>query len=271
MALMAMALSLNLAGCASSLNNQVEIKVFAASSLTNVMEEVVARYSEINPNTEIILNSDSSGTLVNQIREGAACDVFFSAAQKQMNVLEEEGLVVTETRKNVVSNRLVVIALKESETKVTGLADIGKADSFALAAGSVPAGKYTRAAFASLGILSDGKSPEEYSSQEVSDALGGICISEQGNVNKVLMTVSEGSCEVGTAYLSDLYGYEDKVEVIETVSEELSGSIVYPIAVINNDEASKNEIKAARDFVNYITSDEAKDIFKAYYFGTDVN
>lgn len=248
-----------------------EIQVFIAASLSTVMEEVAAKYNEQHPNVKITYNADSSGTLLTQIEEGYACDVFFSAAQKQMNTLEEDDkLVVEGTRSNVVNNQVCVITLKDSGTKVTGLKDIGNASSIALADGSVPVGKYTRQAMVNAGMLKEVDDVSKITTQEVSEQLGGVEISEQSNVSKVLAAVTEGSCEVGTTYFSDTYGFEDKVEILEKVPYDLTGNVIYPIAQIVNDEADDVEKAAALDFVNFVTSDEAKAIFEKYYFDTDV-
>ena len=132
----------------------VEIQVFIAASLNTVMQDVKAAYEAEHPNVTIVLNPDSSGKLLTQIEEGYECDVFFSAAQKQMNTLQDtDGLVVEGTRHNVVNNQVVVVTRKDSGTSVTGLADIGNAESIALADGSVPVGRYTRVAMAALGML----------------------------------------------------------------------------------------------------------------------
>lgn len=101
------------------------------------MEELIAAYQEKHPNVKIVGSYDSSGTLMTQIEEGAACDVFFSAAQKQMNQLEQDGLLVDGTRHNVVNNQVCVVTYKGSNTAVTGLEDLSKAGSLALADGSV--------------------------------------------------------------------------------------------------------------------------------------
>lgn len=248
-----------------------EIQVFIAASLSTVMEEVAAKYNEQHPNVKITYNADSSGTLLTQIEEGYACDVFFSAAQKQMNTLEEDDkLVVDGTRSNVVNNQVCVITLKDSGTKVTGLKDIGNASSIALADGSVPVGKYTRQAMVNAGMLKEVEDVSKITTQEVSEQLGGVEISEQSNVSKVLAAVTEGSCEVGTTYFSDTYGFGDKVEILEKVPYDLTGNVIYPIAQIVNDEADDAEKAAALDFVNFVTSDEAKAIFEKYYFDTDV-
>ena len=205
-----------------------------------------------------------------QIQNGYACDVFFSAAQKQMNTLEEGGFLVEGTRADVLNNQLIVIARADTETAVTGLENLGDAESLALADGSVPVGKYTRQALMNLGILPETDDPSAYTTQEVSEALGGVEISEQGNVSKVLLAVVEGSCEVGTTYYSDTYGYEDELQVLETVSYDVSGNIIYPVAQIVNEEADAAEAAAAKEFVDFITSDEAKEIFDSYYFDTNL-
>ena len=249
---------------------KTEIQVFIAASLNTVMTEIAEKYQEEHPDVEIVYNADSSGTLLTQIQEGYACDIFFSAAQKQMNTLEEDGLLVEGTRANVVNNQVVVVTLKDSGTAVTGLEDIGNARSIALADGSVPAGRYTRVALMNLGILEETGDPSVYTTEEVSEALGGVEISEQGNVSKVLTAVKEGSCEVGTTYYSDTYGFEDELEVLEKVSYDLTGNVIYPIAQVVNEEASDAETAAAADFLAYVLSDEAKEIFESYYFDTNL-
>lgn len=252
---------------------ETEIQVFIAASLNTVMQEVAAAFNEQYPKVKVTYNADSSGTLLTQIEEGYACDVFFSAAQKQMNKLDEEdGLVVEGTRANVVNNQVVVVTRKDSGTTVTGLSDIANASSIALADGSVPVGRYTRVAMINAGLLSgyEVDAASEITTQQVSDALGGVEISEQGNVSKVLAAVVEASCEVGTTYYSDTYGYEDQLDILETVSYDLTGDVIYPIAQVVNEEADEAETAAAAEFVKFVTSDEAKAIFEAYYFDTNV-
>lgn len=249
---------------------QTEIQVFIAASLNTVMTELADMYNEDHPNVKITFNPDSSGTLLTQIQEGYECDIFFSAAQKQMDDLEADGLMVEGTRANVVNNQVVVVTLKDSGTQVTGLEDIGKAESIALAGGSVPVGRYTRQALINLGMLPETDDPASITTQEISDALGGVEISEQDNVSKVLTAVVEGSCEVGTTYYSDTYGYEDDLDILQTVSYDLTGDVIYPIARVVNEEADDAQNQAADDFLAFILSDEAKAVFDSYYFDTDV-
>lgn len=249
---------------------QTVVNVFAAASLSSVMSEFEAAYEAANPGVDIVINADSSGALLTQIQEGAPCDVFFSAAQKQMDELEGAGMVVEGTRTNVVNNQLVVVTQPDSGTAVTGLADIGKAKSIALADGSVPVGKYTRQAMINLGLLAEAEDPAAITTQEVSDQLGGVEISEQGNVSKVLSAVEEASCEVGTTYLSDTIGHEDSIKILETVGYDVTGNIIYPVAQIINQDADDAESAAAADFIAFITDDDAKAVYQKYGFDTDV-
>ena len=251
-------------------SEETEIQVFIAASLNTVMTELAKMYHEEHPEVKITYNADSSGTLMTQIEEGYECDIFFSAAQKQMDQLEQDGLLVDDTRANVVNNQVVVVTLKDSGTKVTGLENIGNADSIALAGGSVPVGKYTRQAMVNLGMLNAAEDVSAISTKEISDALGGVEISEQDNVSKVLTAVAEGSCEVGTTYYSDTYGYEDELMILEKVSYDLTGNVIYPIARVINDEADDTQTKAAEDFLKFVLSDKAKAVFDSYYFDTDV-
>ena len=249
---------------------ETEIQVFIAASLNTVMTELADMYNEEHPEVKITYNADSSGTLLTQIQEGYECDIFFSAAQKQMDDLEADGLMVEGTRADVVNNQVVVVSLKDSGTKVTGLENLNEAESIALAGGSVPVGRYTRQALVNLGTLPETDDPDSITTEEVSEALGGVEISEQDNVSKVLTAVVEGSCEVGTTYYSDTYGYEDDLDILQTVSYDLTGDVIYPIARVVNEEADDAQTAAAEDFLQFILSDEAKAVFDSYYFDTNV-
>ena len=277
-AVLAAVMVFSLAGCAGNKNEgknskkesgkKTEIQVFIAASLNTVMTELAKEYQKDHPDVKITYNADSSGTLLTQIEEGY--DLFFSAAQKQMDQLEEDGLVVDGTRKNVVNNQVIVVTRKDSKTKVKGLETLKDAKSIALAGGSVPVGKYTRAALISIGKLKKVEDPATITTEEVSKALGDVEISEQDNVSKVLSAVVEGSCEVGTTYYSDTYGYEKDLDILEKVSYDLTGDVIYPIAEVKNDEADKAQKAAAEDFLKFVTSDQSKKVFDSYYFDTNV-
>lgn len=248
-----------------------QITVFAAASLENALNEVIKKYNETQPNVTIIPSYDSSGTLLAQIEEGAACDVFFSAAQKQMDTLQnDDQLVVDGTRHNVVNNQVVVITYKGSGTAVTGLENLKDAKSIAMADGSVPVGKYTRQAMVNGGMLDAVDDVSTIPTDVISQALDGVEINECGNVSAVKTQVAEGSNEVGTVYYSDTYGLENKLDILQVISYDLTGNVIYPIAQVKNDEADELEQKAALDFVNFVKSDAAKAIFDSYYFDTNV-
>lgn len=259
------------AGCgskASDKKEEVTITVFAAKSLNQVMEELIAEFQKTHENVNVQGSYDSSGTLMVQIEEGADCDVFFSAAVKQLD--ETDGLVVEGTRHNVVNNQVCVVTYKGSNTKVTGLMDIKNAGSIALADGSVPVGKYTRQAMVNAGMLEKADDVSKISTTDISEALGGVEINECANVGVVTSAVAEGSNEVGTVYYSDTYGLEDRIEILEKIPYDLTGDVIYPVAQIQNSGADEAEAATAKEFVDFLITDDAKEIFQKYYFDTDV-
>lgn len=243
-----------------------EINVFIAASLGNAFEEIVALYNQSQFNVTVTLNADSSGTLLEQIQNGFTCDIFFSAAVKQIKTAEEEGLTIEGSRVDLLKNTLDLITYKGSGTKVTGMENLGDAASMALADGSVPAGKYTRAALQALGILNADAEPADITTQEVSEALGGLEINETSNVSKTLEAVAEGSNEIGTVYHSDAFSRIDDIEIIESVSTDLTGEILYPVVRIQNPEATDAVTAAADDFLAFLQTDEVMTIFENYMF-----
>lgn len=251
--------------------DHTEVHLFAAASLNTVMNDLIEKYNEMQPNVKIVGNYDSSGKLLTQIEEGADCDVFFSAAQKQMDQLDKEDhMVIDGTRYDVVNNQLCVVTYKGSGTKVTGLSDLYKASSLAIADGSVPVGKYTREAMMNTGMLTKTDDPSKITTKEISDALDGVEINECGNVSAVTAAVSEGANEAGTVYYSDTYGLEDRLQILEIVPYDLTGDIIYPVAQVDNEQADDLEKQAAYDFIQFLISDDAKEIFDQYYFDTDI-
>lgn len=247
-----------------------EIQVFIAASLENAFKNLIALYNETQPNVTVTCNADSSGTLLTQIEEGYECDIFFSAATKQMKSLEEDGLVMDGTRVDLLRNEVVLITWKGSGTKVTGIDNLGDAASIALADGSVPVGKYTRVALQNLGVLDKDADPSGISTEDVSAALGGVEINECGNVSKVKEAVKEGSNEVGTVYYSDAYSVRDDVDIIQHLSTDLTGAIVYPMCRVTNAEADAAQTAAADDFFAFLQTPEAMAIFEEYMFVSNI-
>ena len=247
-----------------------EIQVFIAASLENAFKDLIALYNETQPNVTVTYNADSSGTLLTQIEEGYECDIFFSAATKQMTSLEEDGLVMDGTRVDLLRNEVVLITWKGSGTKVTGIENIADAASIALADGSVPVGKYTRVALQNLGVLDKDADPSGISTEDVSAALGGVEINECGNVSKVKEAVKEGSNEVGTVYYSDAYSVRDDMDIIQHISTDLTGAIVYPMCRVTNAEADDAQTAAADDFFAFLQTPEAMAIFEEYMFVSNI-
>ena len=229
-----------------------EVNTFIAASLSNAMEEIQKDFNETYPDVEILYNADSSGTLQTQIEEGARCDIFFSAADKQMNALVDEDLAKKDTVEDILENKVVLIKPKDGETKVTGFENITDAANIALAGGSVPVGQYAREIFDNLGIT---------------DEVNKMEINEGKNVSEVLAAVSEGSNEIGIVYATDAASVADKVDVIaEAPADALKTPVLYPVGLIEDKEASEDDTAAAEAFLEYIKSDDAMKVFEKYGF-----
>ena len=243
-----------------------EVQLFIAASLEGAFKEIIPLYNATQPNVKITYNADSSGTLLTQVQEGFACDIFFSAAVSQIKTLEEEGYMIAGSRVDLLANKLALISLKGSGTAVTGFADLAKAKSIALADGSVPAGKYTRQLLINLSVLDGAKEAKDYTTADVSAALGGVEINECSNVSKVKEAVKEGSNEVGTVYYSDAYSVKDDVDILEIADTALTGDILYPVCRVNNPEATAAQSAAADDFIAFLQTDAVKAIFEKFMF-----
>lgn len=229
-----------------------EVNTFIAASLSNAMEEIQKDFNETYPDVEILHNADSSGTLQTQIEEGARCDIFFSAADKQMNALVDENLAKKDTVEDILENKVVLIKPKDGETKVTGFENITDAANIALAGDSVPVGQYAREIFDNLGIT---------------DEVNKMEINEGKNVSEVLAAVSEGSNEIGIVYATDAASVADKVGVIaEAPADALKTPVLYPVGLIEDKEASEDDTAAAEAFLEYIKSDDAMKVFEKYGF-----
>lgn len=248
-----------------------EINLFIAASLTDSINEIVKDFEKENPGVKVVVNADSSGKLKTQIQEGFDCDIFFSAATKQVDELVKEGLIESKDNTSVVlENQLAVIANKDYDKEIKNLADVKNAKSLAIPYGSVPAGLYTRKAFITDGILkgnaSDEKVVAEIPGSDISEALGGVTVSDQNNVSTVIAAISEKSSELGFAYSSDVNRNEN-VKVVLSVSKELTGDISYPIALIKaKDDADKAHKENSEKLYKYLQSDKAKKIYEKYGF-----
>lgn len=229
-----------------------EVYAFIAASLSNSMEEIQKDFNELYPNVTIYYSADSSGTLQTQIGEGARCDLFFSAADKQMDALTEEKLTKEDTVADLLENKVVLIKPTDGETKVTGFENVTDAENMALAGEDVPVGQYSREIFTNLGIM---------------DKVNEMEINECKNVTDVLAAVSEGSNEIGVVYATDAASVADKVEILaEAPADSLQTPVLYPVGLIEDKEASEDDTKAAEAFLDYVESDAAIKVFEDYGF-----
>ena len=229
-----------------------DLYVFIAASLNNAMEVIQKDFNEEYPDVNILFNADSSGTLQTQIEEGSRCDIFFSAATKQMDALVDEELAKKDSVVDLLENRVVLIKPKDGETKVTGFENITDAKNIALAGEDVPVGQYSREIFKNLGIEDDVNKME---------------INEGKNVTDVLASVSEGSNEIGIVYATDATSVADKVDVIAEAPEgSLETPVLYPVGLTVDAEASDEEAAAADAFLEYLQTDDAMKVFEEYGF-----
>lgn len=266
-----------LCGCGTVKNSDKEnskseivITLFAAKSLNGALDEIIDIYNIKNPNVKVRTNYDSSGTLLTQIVEGGgACDVFFSASPKQVDSLEKKGLTIQGTRNDLLHNQMCVVTGVGSGTEVTGLKDMYKAKSLAIAGQSVPIGNYTRKALINLGILEEKADGEEITSKDISVALGDVEVNECANVGAVVAAIAEHSNEVGTVYYSDIAGHEDSIQILEMVSTDITGEIIYPVVQVQNKEADATQKLEAAEFIKFLESEEAKAVFEKYHFITE--
>ena len=255
---MALVLSAAVPMCAHA--ETTELIVFAAASMTETLNQIAGLYKSVAPDVEIVYNFDSSGTLKTQIEEGADCDLFISAAPKQMNALDitseanTAGLdfVLQGTRINLLENKVDLAVPEGNPKNVTSydqLIEGLKAGSLMLAMGNsdVPVGQYTQKILAYYGV-----SEEEL-------AAAGV-ITYGSNVKEVTTQVAEATVDCGIIYGTD--AYSAGLTVVDTATAEMCGQVIYPAAVL---KITKNE-EAARAFLDYLTGEEASAVFESVGF-----
>lgn len=236
----------------------VTLNVFAAASMTETMTEIQEMYKEVAPNVTLVFNFDSSGTLKTQIQEGADCDVFISAAQKQMNQLDKDadpevntdGLdyVLEGTRMNLLENKVVLAVPDGNPKNIESFADLGTDKLILLALGNedVPVGQYSTEILTNLGIL------------DSLEAAGKITYGS--NVKEVTTQVSEAAADAGIIYATD--AFSAKLTVVDQAGSDLCKQVIYPAAVLN---VSKNQ-EAAKEFLAYLQTDTCMKVFEAVGF-----
>ena len=242
----------------------VELTVFAAASMTETLNRIAEDYKAVDPNVTLTFNFASSGDLLTQIKEGADCDVFISAAPKQMNALD--GTLKDDTDKNpdgsdelldgtridLLENK-VTLAVPEGNPKgVTSFDDLadklGSGDVL-LAVGNsdVPVGQYTQKIFAHYGLDED------------TLASSGV-LTYGSNVKEVTTQVSEGAVDCGIIYATD--AFSAGLETVDEATDEMCGQVIYPAAVLKN----STHPDEAQAFLDYLTGDEAGKVFESVGF-----
>lgn len=268
--LLAGALAVSMLGCGSKQAEETQVaeetaeaapvtlNVFAAASMTETLTEIQKLYQEVVPNVTLVFNFDSSGTLKTQIQEGADCDVFISAAQKQMNQLDKEadpeantdGLdyVLEGTRVNLLENKVVLAVPDGNPKNIESFADLGTDKLILLALGNedVPVGQYSIEILTNLGIL------------DSLEAAGKITYGS--NVKEVTTQVSEAAADAGIIYATD--AFSAKLTVVDQAGSDLCKQVIYPAAVLN---VSKNQ-EAAKEFLAYLQTDTCMKVFEAVGF-----
>lgn len=226
----------------------IELLVSAAASLTDVLEELKEAYKTVEPETSLTFTFGSSGALQAQIEEGAPVDVFMSAAEKQMNTLEDGGHIVDGTRKTLLVNKVVLITPKDSNLEIMSFHDLTKNEIKKIAIGdpgNVPVGQYSEEIFTNLNIL------DKVSSKFV---LG-------SDVRTVLTWVESGEVDCGIVYATDTFT-SDKIKIISEAPEGSHKEVSYPVAVVK----SSKYVDRAKTFLDFLSSDEAIKLFEKYGF-----
>ena len=241
---------------------ETELVVFAAASLTETLTKIGERYEEENPDITLAFNFDSSGTLKTQIEEGADCDVFLSAGQKQMNELdiladEEKNpdqldFVKEDSRIDLLENKVALVVPEDNPKKIESfsqLAELLREGEILMAMGNadVPVGQYTQ------------KILEYYGLNEEELARAGK-ITYGSNVKEVTVQVLEGSVDCGVVYCTD--AFSAGLDVTDSATAEMCGQVIYPAAVMKN----SSDPEAAQAFLDYLGTDEAMDLFEEVGF-----
>lgn len=240
-------------------NKKVELIVFAAASMTETLNQIKPMYEKAHSNVTITYNFDSSGTLLKQILAGADCDVFVSAAQKQMNQLDsskdekdnpdKNDFVLQGTRKNLLENKVALAVPDGNPKDINTFKDLmtDKLSLLAIGNSDVPVGSYTLEILKYLGT----------SAEELEKANK---ITYGSNVKEVTTQVKQGTVDAGIIYATD--AKSANLQVVDLATKDMCKQVIYPVAVLN---ITKSE-EEAKAFVDYLSSNEAMDVFKSVGF-----
>lgn len=232
--------------------SESDLTVFAAASMTESLNELKDIFEKDNADIKLSYNFDSSGTLKTQIEEGADCDVFISAAKKQMNELEgldkgKESLIDRDSRFDLLENEVTLAVNEDSDKDISAFDDLNtdKVSSIALGNSDVPVGQYSEELLTNLGIWEDIQDKVIFGS----------------NVKEVTTWVSEGVVDCGIIYSTD--ANTAGLKIVDRVdSSKFENRIIYPAALTKN---SKNK-EAGEKFLEFLQTDKAQEVFEKYGF-----
>lgn len=235
----------------------IELTVFAAASMTETLDEAIALYKTVAPHVTVIPTYDSSGTLLTQIEEGAVCDIFLSAAQKQMNALDisrdadanpkGQDYIDPDTRVNLLENKVTLVVPEGNPANITGFADLANAGLIALGNSDVPVGSYSLEILAYLGL-------------DIAALESAGKVTYGSNVKEVTTQVSEGTVDCGIVYATD--AFSAGLTVVDTATKDMCKQAIYPVAMLRQ---SANP-EAAQAFLAFLKSAEAMAIFESVGF-----
>ncbi len=238
--------------------DKVELIVFAAASMTETMTQIGENYMNEHPEIEIVFNFDSSGTLKTQIQEGAECDVFLSAGQKQMNVLDKDkndkgnDFVAENTRFNLLENKIALVVPKDNPKNINSFNQLAKdivEQDILLSMGNedVPVGDYA------LQVLSYYKLDDKELAKAGKITYG-------SNTKEVTTQVSESVVDAGIIYTTD--AFSAKLEIVDTATSDMCSQAVYPAALMKNAKQPKEGL----EFLEYLKTKESSEVFESVGF-----
>lgn len=238
--------------------DQTDVVVFAAASMAETLTEIQEMYKEAEPNVNLVFTFDSSGTLKTQIEEGADCDLFISAAQKQMDQLDitadpsvnEDGLdfIDDTTRIDLLENKVVLAVPEDNPADIQSFEDLetDKLNLLCIGNEDVPVGDYSEEILTNLGILDQLEADQK--------------ITYGSNVKEVTTQISEGSVDAGIIYATDVYSAG--LAVADQADSTLCKQVIYPAAVLKT-SAHPDEAKA---FLDYLTTETCAEVFESVGF-----
>lgn len=242
-------LSVLLTAGISLAESQKEITVSVAISLKNAFEEIGKLYEAKNKGTKVVFNFGASGDLIRQIEGGAPVDVFASAAQKDMDSIEQKGMIMKDTRVNIAANTVVLVVPAGLKAKIKSFEGLTSGEINRIAVGNpktVPAGRYAQ---------------EVFKYYKVAEAIKDKLVFAE-NVRQVLDYVARGEVDAGIVYSTDAMVRSKEVKIVATAPEASHKPVVYPVAVV---KGSKNEA-SAKELVALVVSREGKRILEKYGF-----